>query len=239
MRLHRFITTFTKIGNDIVISDEKALHQLFKVFRMRVGDSLIICDNDYRDVVCEITERTHTSVTCRIVEEKNIVPDTRKIIIALAMIKKESFEYALEKMTEVGVTDIVPLMTKRTVKIGFRRERYEDILREATEQSGRGKIPKLHEPISLQDYLDQSQGLRLVADVVDADDGTRPGKNAPKEHFSPDDTARTILIGPEGGWDEAERSLFTKHHIPKVSFGSSVLRAETAAMIAGWYTKNN
>lgn len=239
MRLHRFITEFKKIGNEIIISDEKTLHQILKVFRMRVGDSIIVCDDDYHDFICEISDRTNNTLTCIISNEKQRETDTRKIIIALAMIKKESFEYALEKMTEVGVTDVIPLITKRTVKIGFRRERYEDILREATEQSGRGKTPKLHEPISLQDYLDQSQGLQLVADVADEGDDTSPGKNAPKEHFSPDDTARTVFIGPEGGWDETERALFTKHHIPKVSFGSSVLRAETAAMIAGWYTKNN
>lgn len=239
MRLHRFITEFKKNGNEIIISDEKTLHQILKVFRMRVGDHIIVCDNDYHDFICEITDRTNTTLICMVSEEQQLEPDTRKIIIALAMIKKESFEYALEKMTEVGVTDIVPLITKRTVKIGFRRERYEDILREATEQSGRGKTPVLHEPQDLNDFLGSDyEGVRLVADLDDEYGGISPGKNAPKEHFSPDDTVRTIFIGPEGGWDETERMLFDKYHISKVSFGSSVLRAETAAMIAGWYTKN-
>lgn len=230
MRLHRFITEFQRQGNELIISDPKTIHQIVKVFRMRTGDRLIICDNAYTDYVCQITDRDGQSLTV-VLENSNSLPiDTRDIIIALAMIKKESFEYALEKMTEVGVTKIIPIITKRTVKTGFRRERCEDILREATEQSGRGKVPELSDPIDLETVLEQPHnGTMMTADFSD----TRIG-----DVMNIKDHARMIYIGPEGGWDDRERELFKQHGVVAVSLGNTVLRAETAAVVAGWCTKN-
>lgn len=230
MRLHRFITPFKQIGETITINHEPAVHQMMRVFRMRIGDRVIVCDNSYTDYVCKITDRDDMSVTLHIEAKNNIEPDGRELIIALALIKKESFEYALEKMTEVGVTKIIPIITKRTVKTGFRRERYEDILREATEQSGRGKVPELSDPIELTSLVQISfDGIQMAADF---------SQQHIDELISPHDTGRMVYIGPEGGWDDTERLLFEKYQISSVSLGNTVLRAETAATIAAWCTKN-
>jgi 16S rRNA (uracil1498-N3)-methyltransferase len=148
-----------------------------------------------------------------------------QVILYCSIIKRENFELMAQKATEVGVKEIVPLLSSRTIKLNIKSERVEKIIKEASEQSGRGKVPELHPPMTFKDALEhaKSNDLNLFFDPS--------GKI-----FSPLTQEKKIgvFIGPEGGWDEDEIGLARAQNFQIVSLGKLVLRAETAAIVASF-----
>jgi 16S rRNA (uracil1498-N3)-methyltransferase len=140
-----------------------------------------------------------------------------------ALIRPELFALLVQKTVELGVASITPLITERTVRASFNKKRLETIAREAAELSGRGRVPLINEPRLLPALLvdlKNSTGW-LVAD--------RGGKEI--KSLNVIDAGYSLCIGPEGGWTDQERNLFKQQAIPAVSLGSTVLRAETAAIV--------
>lgn len=225
MRLHNFFIG-QKIGDAklVRVENPELVHQLKNVFRLEKGDEIILLDNSgsqYHSKVELLTKKEGVFEVLEVTENK--VKPARGVCLCVSMIKKDNFEWILEKGTELGVSYFIPIISERSVKTNFNHERGEKIIKEATEQSGRGKLPGLYEVVSLETALNDIKKHNFFAITFD-----KGGKK-----FDPkiaDPTMTTVFIGPEGGWSEAEIEEFKKREIPIFSFGDATLRAETAAI---------
>lgn len=228
MRLHRFYI-LQPLGEVVVINDGLVLKQWKNVFRYTPGVSVIIFNGDGYDYTYEI--ESITSKECKLNQLKrssSYIPD-RKITLYLSLIKKDNFELVTQKITELGINTIVPVISERSEKKNLNIERLQKIVIEAGEQCGRGDITTISPIISLNEALNtvSKESFSLCLQM-----GGKYWKNDDTWGRINKETSLNIFIGPEGGWSEKEENLFDKNKITKISLGKTVLRAETAAIVA-------
>ena len=222
MRLHRF---FMKDGVQTRVSDEATVNQWRKVFRLTSGDRVILFDDSGFEYVATITRFHEDGAEVTLDEKKQGIIPGREVWLCMSIIKKDNFEWVVEKATELGVTHIVPVISGRTEKKALNMERLRSIAKEASEQSGRGNIPIVHEAITLVDSFEIIKAdEKFVCDT---------GEDASKKlNAAGAKNSIALFVGPEGGWDDADKALFAEQGIESVSLGQLVLRAETAAIAA-------
>ena len=227
MRLHRFIGNFDLGEDSFVISDKEIFNQLKNVFRFSSGDQIILGDGGQNEAIAEIKGFKNNKVEVEILKRyKNSNEPKTRITLFCSMLKKENFELVVSKATEIGVAAIVPIVTKRTVKLNLKENRLKKIISEAAEQSGRGIVPLLGEPRSFQKAISQSAGndFNILFDPR--------GNNLDKSLINAKDEKRVgIMIGPEGGWDESEIIFAKENGCKIINLGKLTLRAETAALV--------
>ena len=224
MRLHRFFVE-DRIAPDIRLSirDEKLLHQWRNVLRLKPGSEVILFDGFGMDHRCELATLDRKEAVCIVRESaENAKASALQFFLFASLIKKERFEWLLEKATELGVSQIRPIIADRSEVKKFNLERAKDIVKEAAEQSGRGSLPALYEPMELENVFKEYQYFKCIAFDLN-------GEPFKKEEWR---TAEKVgaFIGPEGGWSARELELFRAQKIPAYSLGASTLRAETAAV---------
>ncbi len=235
MRLHRFYVT-QPLGEEVVIVDVSIIKQWSKVFRYSKGDFVILFNgdgNDYR--YCIDTLTTKECMLSPLHREPSYIP-RRKTYLYLSLIKKDNFELVVAKATELGVTDIIPIISRYTEKKNLDRRRLTLIAQEAAEQSGRGDVLQVHEIIQFSSITSSLEELSLRADRVFA--ATLSGESIEKTLLKKGggdlDTSLAFLIGPEGGWREEEEIFFKEKSFNRISLGDTILRAETAAIVCSF-----
>lgn len=225
MKTHRFfISTTVPSSGDFTVNDENLLNQWRNVLRMDVGDILVAFDGRGEEAVCILAQLEKKSAVLSVSEYRKGVVPARNVTLFMALIKRDNFEFVLQKATELGVSRIVPVQTARSEKKGVNRERSERILREATEQSGRTTVPMLDDEIRLVDVVKKYDVTLVALDPR----GTLSARDA--QSMTLDNVG--IIVGPEGGFTEEEISFFNEYQIPIVCTGKTILRAETAAVVA-------
>jgi len=145
-------------------------------------------------------------------------------------LKKSNFELVCQKATEIGVKEIVPIITKNTVKLNLNFKRLEKIIKEAAEQSKRGILPKLGKILTFREALKKVQNFELKILFDES------GKNF--KSLKTKAQKRGVFVGPEGGWDRAEIELAKKENFQILNLGKLNLRSETAAILATFLTRN-
>jgi 16S rRNA (uracil1498-N3)-methyltransferase len=213
------------------ISGDDARH-LTRVLRVEAGQRYEISDN--RNVyLAEIETARKEHVAFRTIEKLAAPAPMVRLILCAALIKFDHFEWMIEKATELGVSEIVPVETIRSER-GLERaahkrvERWRRIALEASQQARRAFLPEVSEPEPLRVVLLREATCRFA---LDENPATRPLNAAMPSARDPQDSV-AMLIGPEGGWTEEERALFIAAQWTPVSLGPLVLRAETAALAA-------
>jgi 16S rRNA (uracil1498-N3)-methyltransferase len=202
-------------------------HYLGKVMRIAAGDAVILCDDETGEWACEVVEsgKREVVVTVRTrLREREQVPD---LWLCPALLKKDRFDLVLEKATELGARRIQPLVTRRCVADKLNAERARAVTVEAAEQCARTALPELAEPVQLDALLREWLADRALffADEL----GGAPAAEA----FAANPGPAVILIGPEGGFDDAERDAIRA--LPQarpITLGPRILRGETAAIAA-------
>lgn len=223
MKIHRFIGEFRLDASRIRIADHALAHQMKDVLKLRVGERVVLCDGRGTEADGTIAAFSKTGVDIDIMERRaNANEPGRRVILYCAVIKRELFDFVVQKATEAGVAEIVPVTTRRTVKQGLKRERLVTIMREAAEQSGRGVLPVLHDVMALEEAI--ADAGRNETNVVADAGGSDIRSVKPVDRIG-------VFIGPEGGWESEEVRMMKEHGFPVVSFGKTTLRAETAALI--------
>ena len=233
MRLHRFFVEFSlSEGSVFSIPDSALVHQWRNVFRFRVGTSVVLLDNSGWEYVARITHLGKKDASVEVLEGKECdVKSTREMWLCVSLVKKDKFEWIVEKGTELGVTHFVPLLTDRSEKKNLSFERLKKVAKEAAEQSGRGKLPTFSAISTLPEAVEallsplSRQKIDLVAFHHEAADRFYD------EHRGTS-TPTAIFTGPEGGWSDEELALFKHRDIRTASLGSQVLKTETAVIIA-------
>lgn len=225
----RFFVGEVRNGQARLAGDD-AKH-LTKVLRVEAGQQYEISDN--RNVYLAQVETAHKGeVEFRILEKLIAEPAPVRITLCAALIKFDHFEWMIEKATELGVSKIVPVIATRTER-GLDRaaekrvERWRRIVLEASQQSRRAFLPEVCDAILFSKALAPS-GLRFV---LDEEPGGPALLSALPASRTPDDEV-SLLVGPEGGWTDSERSAFVAAQWTRVTMGPLILRAETAAMAA-------
>jgi 16S rRNA (uracil1498-N3)-methyltransferase len=215
-------------GNRAALIGDHADH-LARILRARVGQEFdVVADGAVRRgrIACISESR----VEFELGELTRAAPVT-DLTLLLSVFKFDRFEWAIEKCTELGVKKITPVIARRTdahlaSASAKRVERWRRIAAQSAEQSRRTTAPEIPDPIKLQQAFGISGNLRIVLSEVEQE--TRLA-----DIFSGSDAADAILaIGPEGGWTQDELDLFQKEHWVSASLGSTILRAETAAIAA-------
>ena len=213
------------------ISGEDARH-LTRVLRVETGQRYELSDN--RNVyLAEVETARKEHVVFRTLETMPPEEPDVRITLCASLIKFDHFEWMIEKATELGVAEIVPVECTRSERgleraASKRLERWRKIAVEASQQSRRASLPKIYEPIELTQVLARPADCRFV---LDEERGGTPLSSAlPSQRASSDAVA--VLVGPEGGWTETERAGFAAAGWTRVTLGPLILRAETAAIAA-------
>lgn len=225
MKIHRFIISMPIAMGPATITDQEVVGQITRVLRLKKGEQIILGDGNLNEGLATITGFSKDSIEVEIASvSKNANEPANNAILYCAVLKRENFEWVIQKATELGVKEIVPVLSKRTVKLNVRQDRLEKIIKEAAEQSGRGIVPVLHEPLSFKKALDHAKSNKLNLFF----DSSGKALNPMPYTLNP----IGIWVGPEGGWDTTELALANNNQFEVVSLGKLTLRAETAAVVA-------
>lgn len=217
--------TITK-GQPLCISDAQA-HYLGRVMRVGEGDAVIVCDNVSGEWAAKVTQATKREVWLEPVEMLRKREDVPDFWLCPALLKKDRFNLVLEKASELGVARIKPVITRRCVADKLNLERGRAIITEAAEQCARTALPELEEPVRLETLLKSWPADRTL--FFADEDGGVPASQAFSDHSGP----AGLLLGPEGGFDDAEREMLRAHpQVSPISLGPRILRGETAAIAA-------
>lgn len=223
MRLHRFILTLDLSADRLEVRDRETVNQVANVLRLGPGDRLLVCDGKGKEATVQLVD-VGAALTVDVLDRHDVATEsTVAVTLYCSVLKRENFELVVQKAVECGAARVVPVVTARTVKLGIKRDRAQKIAREAAEQSGRGIVPRVEEPMSLKEAIADAKGndaniaFELGAPLLgSAKLGARVG----------------VFIGPEGGWDDAEVEVLRAAGYHVAGLGPRVLRAETAAVVA-------
>jgi 16S rRNA (uracil1498-N3)-methyltransferase len=222
MRIHRFyIPEQLPTSGSYTVLDERLIHQWKHVFRYASGDEIVLFNGRGTEVRCQFDLLSKEKAVVSIIEllPGGWIPQ-REVWLYAALIKKDKFEWLAEKCTELGVTKIVPVVAERTIKKDINLDRLTAIVIEAAEQSERGTVPHISEPLTLADALAEAQAAQIV---IANRSGAELSLNAAKPV--------ALFIGPEGGWSPTEEAFFSEQHLATLSLGVQNLKAETAAIV--------
>lgn len=220
--------------NQALIGSDDLIHQFTKVLRFKTNEHVVLLDNSGFEFEVqlgkEVLESRTKQITATVIEKRACGTELPvRVTLAVAILKNpEKMEWILQKGTELGVSEFVPLVTQRTErKVLFKVDRLQRILKEAAEQSGRGILPELRDPCKLEKVFEKANRIFVVP---------QPGVEMPLKNlqrgFANGVEEIVICIGPEGGFSEEELALFKGKGAMLVNLGPRILRAETAAIVS-------
>jgi 16S rRNA (uracil1498-N3)-methyltransferase len=229
MQLPFFFAEINSPSEKQVILDEDTSRHVVQVLRMKEGDRINLTDGKGHIYFSEISSahKKHSNVS--VISVAAAVQPPHRSVIGISLLKNTArFEWFLEKATELGITEIVPLVCSRTEKEKFRFDRLKSILVSAMLQSQQSWLPVLHQPVSFEllfamEEIVNADG-KFIAHCVDTEktelkDAVGTTKN------------RILLIGPEGDFTNEEITFAVSNKFLPVSLGTTRLRTETAGMV--------
>jgi len=235
MTVHRFfVPDFDRQQGEGALSDDQS-RQVSRVLRLRAGDSICVFDGSGSEFDATLIDEGRRTWHFELGPERR--PEREPVLqltVGLAIIRNERFDLAVQKLTELGVSAIVPVAAERCV-ISYgdarnwekRRARLQRIVVEAAEQSERTTLPTIHAPQSVNEFLRHSTGMDTLALVE-----RRTHNHI--SHFTPPGDRLSLLVGPEGGWTPDELAI-VERQARGVSLGALILRSETAAIAGASY----
>ena len=213
-------------NNEITIEDQENIH-LTKVLRRNVGENIYVTDGKSNLYYCEIIKSSKSSTILKIINQEKKEFDKPILKIGISLTKKQDrFEWFLEKSTEIGVSEITPIISRYSERNKLSLERSNKLLISAMKQSMRYHLPKLNNPVYFDDYLKQDNNNynSFICTCIESNipllkDNMVHGENS------------NILIGPEGGFSKFEIDKAKNASFAPVSLGENRFRTETAGII--------
>jgi 16S rRNA (uracil1498-N3)-methyltransferase len=239
--LHRFFLTEplgTETASGMVLAlSETDLHHLCRVLRLVPGDRIVVVDPGGAEAEASLVEVSPSCVRAD-VERPAVRPPRPRVVLALAVSRRERMELAIQKATELGVSEIWPLLTERCVvrldedRAGRRAERWRRIAEEAAKQSQRADVPLVREPLSIGEFAAEAGRFEIVLVPWEEAPTTGLGIGAALEDGGATaNTSVVVVVGPEGGLAETEVAALEAAGGVVVTLGDTVLRTETAAIV--------
>mgnify|MGYP000444515610 CR=1 FL=1 len=220
------------VGLNLLLNADQSRY-LASVMRKVAGDEIALFNGRDGEWIARIAEVGKRAVRVELITQTRVQTTAEGPVLAVALIKRGPLETIVEKATELGVAKIQLLITRRSNSDHTRIDRLQLIAQEAAEQTERLDVPQILPPIKLEAFLgDPSCGAILFGDEDSTHDGntTKPMAEVLKTLTA---LPAAILIGPEGGFDDAERqTLRNMDTVHPVNLGPRILRADTAAISA-------
>ncbi|QUH26913.1 16S rRNA (uracil(1498)-N(3))-methyltransferase [Serpentinicella alkaliphila] len=236
--MNRFFVSPNQINrdkNEITIVDEDVKH-ISKVLRLYNGDEIEVSDGMEYVYIAEISDINKNEVLATIISSEKITTESNiNITLFQSIPKSTKMDYIVQKATELGVKNIVPIISERTI-VQFsndkdaekKRERWEKIVQEAAKQSKRGIVPNVEEPITFKKSIQRvnDYDLNLLAYEKESNIGL---KKVIEKYSGVESIVNIgVWIGPEGGFDDKEISLLENIKVETITLGPRILRTETA-----------
>ncbi|MCA9348969.1 16S rRNA (uracil(1498)-N(3))-methyltransferase [Candidatus Saccharibacteria bacterium] len=221
--MHRFYipSEDRELRQELWIDDKELVHQWQKVLRFKEGDEVALFDEECEKLYKIDRAEPNAYRLQHVTDLMRKIP-AKHVYLFWSLLKKDKNDWVIQKCTELGVSNFVPIISERTENNQFDIERSRKIAIEATEQCGRSDIPTIHEPMSLEQaigtYIDK---LALYYTHMEADDVA----DSTEDKLG-------VLVGPEGGWSDAELENFRQAGLKSIQLGNFVYRAETASIVA-------
>lgn len=214
--------------NERIFLTPRQSHYLLNVMRLTVGQNFLIFNGEDGEFMAQISEIHKRIVYLTIKTQTQQQPHPQTLNLLFAPLKGERLGFLIEKATELGVSDFIPIFTQHTVPSYINLERLEARAIEAVEQCERLIIPTVHESMNLEEMLNKWSPTEPLL-VCEEREATQPLW----EELKKEKNACSFLIGPEGGFSKEEKDLLkSKPFVRPVSLGSQILRAETAAIMS-------
>jgi 16S rRNA (uracil1498-N3)-methyltransferase len=238
--LHRFFVSKDDFRGQNAILTGRQAHQIADVLRLKPGQNIIALDNLGAEYKLCLTNVTKYEIRARVVGKQPATGEpAARITLFQSLGKQDKFEWVLQKCTEIGVVRFVPVLARRSVirncrHIGANRlARWRRIVTEAAEQSHRGRLPTLDEPIRLEKGMAELQGFErsLIASTRAQGPSLRDSLRGYRARFT-GGVDLALIVGPEGGFTEDEIERGRAGGAIPFTLGPRILRTETAAIVA-------
>ncbi len=234
--MNRFYFNIDNMRDNTIIIEGKDVNHIKNVLRMKEGERIICCDGCCNDYYCAISGIASDHVAAQI--EKKVKsagePDNR-LYLFQALPKLDKMDLIIQKAVELGVYEIIPVITKRCVvkimdknKQDKKLARWRLIAESAAKQCGRGIIPDIKPPMTFLEAAEYAKTLEYNLFPYENAKGMEYSKKCIKE--ASDKSSVGIFIGPEGGYEDEEAELAGKRDFKVISLGNRILRTETAGM---------
>ncbi|MBI1878389.1 MAG: 16S rRNA (uracil(1498)-N(3))-methyltransferase [Chloroflexi bacterium] len=208
--------------------------QIQTVLRLRPGDEIIVLDNSGLEWQVRLVEISKDEIQGQLVTQRLAQGEpSLPLTLYQGTLKAQKFEWVLQKGTEVGVSRFVPIICQRSIvskadDLSHKQARWQRIIREAAEQSRRGRLPRLEPAMSLEAALKEVTAQPASLLVMPWEEATGPTLKTALSGVKPQ--AAGVFIGPEGGFTPHEAALAREAGVQLVTLGVRILRAETAAL---------
>ena len=217
-----------KIDNKFVLSNDD-IHHIKNVMRMKDDDEIVVVYKNIPYLCC--IENVNKNIEILIKKElEKTIDECIKINLIVPVLKEQKMDYIIQKATELGVFSIIPFKSERgIVKVNEdnsskKVSRWQKIAKEASEQSKRNSIPKIHDIKTVKE-LEEMSGIKVVCSTKEKQKNI---KNVLKTYRDCD--TMSIVVGPEGGLSEKEEETLIKYGFIPVSLGSRIMRVETVPL---------
>jgi 16S rRNA (uracil1498-N3)-methyltransferase len=229
--MHRFFVPAEWVRPDRVSLTDKPAHQISHVLRLKPKGHIILLDNSGWEYEVEIDQMSPGVIQGKVIGRRLGATEPKvKVTLYQALLKAEKFEFVLQKGVELGVSAFAPLVSERCVvrKPGENKfARWQKIIQEAAEQSGRALLPVLHPVVAFQEACESAQDASILLWEEERSLSLSRILKRPPFRASP---VLNVFIGPEGGFPPAEVAYAESRGIVPVSLGHRILRAETAGL---------
>lgn len=232
--MYHFFVSEEQINGENAYIEGSDVNHIVNVLRMRTGEELLISVKGDWDYLCKIDDIETDRVNLKVLESMEQRELPVNITLLQGIPKSDKLEMIIQKAVELGVSEIIPVKTKRVVvkidekKVDTKVNRWNAIAESAAKQSKRSIIPKVHEPMSIDNALEivKDFGVKLIPyENADGIEKTR------KILDSMDKTKNiAIFIGPEGGFEESEVEKIKDSGFEVITLGKRILRTETAGL---------
>ena len=217
-------------ASKLIELDEDTSKHVVQVLRMTKFEHLNLTDGKGNLWETSIEDDHRKRCKVKIITHHFRSRQGRNVTIGISLLKNLArFEWFLEKATELGVNEIVPLLCSRTEKEKFRQDRLHQVLVSAMLQSQQCWLPVLHHPVSYELIFRQEEIARIEEKYIAH---CLPEKQSLTSQLKSNTDSRMILIGPEGDFTETEINMALAHQFTAVALGDTRLRTETAGMVA-------
>lgn len=210
----------------IKITDTELINQIRNVLKLKLGEEVLLGEGNGIEILASIKVIGKREIVLEKISEKiNNNENTIQIILYQSIVKRENFEFIAQKACELGVFKIFPIISERTIKTNLNLERIRIIMKEASEQSGRGIIPKCENITSFKEAM--KMALENDLNILFHPESK---VNLKEFKFPKNIKSIGIFIGPEGGFSEQEVLEARKNSFNILNLGKLILRAETASI---------
>ncbi len=234
--MHRFYVTPNQMNMDEITITGPDVNHIKNVLRMKQGEEIVICNGQGKDCYCIISKMSETAIIADIKSKKDTKAELKtRITLFQGLPKKDKMELIIQKAVELGVYEIIPVITKRVVvkledkkKEEKKLERWQAIAEGAAKQSGRGMIPRVRHFMTYQEAITAASGMELALVPYENAMGMQNTRNIMSNLNNLNSVG--VLIGPEGGFEDSEIELAKANKIIPITLGNRILRTETAGL---------